>query len=699
MSKRNRFFCVLLILSLFSQVFCNSKKSVKQIFDEAVEYQQDDNWYAAAQNYLEVVNINPAFSEAWFNLANCSYKLEEFDLALNYLQNAEKYEKNNPKVQNLKGLILLALGEKQLAFEVFNQVLKKYPNDIDAHFGIAEIELYNGKFTGAELEYIEALKRQPMNRKALLSLALVCAETERFTQAEKYLRQALQYYSGEPEVHYLASIINIMKGDLKNAEMQIRIAIEIKSDFEKAYELLSQILYMQERYNDVIDISDYLIGRNRNNSNAWYVKGIAQNKLGLKEESVNTWITGLSLNPQDEIMRFVTELEIRDYLPLDDYRREKLASFHLENARQYESRYDNSGSVYEYQRTLLLDPINAKARFSYANMLELNGMYELYLEQLKFIQENTPQKITKPIADKIEAYQSLLNNTLSQKWKVDSFYLDKVRWNIAIFYTDDTNSFAHADSNRIAALAASDVFSGVAITSVKSQVTPISSYSEAFRNARNNGYDYFVILSLSESDEDITLKTKMYSGRTGTEVFNENFYSTGNNKFSTVLRRFRNSVLEKLTVKGKILDRNGKLLLVDLGKSENVVKDSEFKILKKGSVKTADSGVGLIYKDSDVLGSLVITNAGEEISEAELTKHGFYDRVNINDEIILVSSPESKVQNEANGNVIDTVPQADEKGKAIVSNDVAPTEGEKLVLEIRNAVEQPSIIQLLRNIY
>ncbi len=699
MSKRNRFFCVLLILSLSSQVFCNSKKSVKQIFDEAVEYQQDDNWYAAAQNYLEVVNINPAFSEAWFNLANCSYKLEEFDLALNYLQNAEKYEKNNPKVQNLKGLILLALGEKQSAFEVFNQVLQKYPNDIDAHFGIAEIELYNGKFTGAELEYIEALKRQPMNRKALLSLALVCAETERFTQAEKYLRQALQYYSGEPEVHYLASIINIMKGDLKNAEMQIRIAIEIKSDFEKAYELLSQILYMQERYNDVIDISDYLIGRNRNNSNAWYVKGIAQNKLGLKEESVNTWITGLSLNPQDEIMRFVTELEIRDYLPLDDYRREKLASFHLENARQYESRYDNSGSVYEYQRTLLLDPINAKARFSYANMLELNGMYELYLEQLKFIQENTPQKITKSIADKIEAYQSLLNNTLSQKWKVDSFYLDKARWNIAIFYTDDTNSFAHADSNRIAALAASDVFSGVAITSVKSQVTPISSYSEAFRNARNNGYDYFVILSLSESDEDITLKTKMYSGRTGTEVFNENFYSTGNNKFSTVLRRFRNSVLEKLTVKGKILDRNGKLLLVDLGKSENVVKDSEFKILKKGSVKTADSGVGLIYKDSDVLGSLVITNAGEEISEAELTKHGFYDRVNINDEIVLVSSPESKVQNEANGNVIDTVPQADEKGKAIVSNDVAPTEGEKLVLEIRNAVEQPSIIQLLRNIY
>ena len=85
-------------------------------------------------------------------------------------------------------MILLALGEKDKALEVFNQVLAVYPNDIDAHFGIAEIELYNGKFTGAELEYIEALKRQTTNRKALLSLALVCAETGRFTQSDKYLR-------------------------------------------------------------------------------------------------------------------------------------------------------------------------------------------------------------------------------------------------------------------------------------------------------------------------------------------------------------------------------------------------------------------------------------------------------------------------------------------------------------------------------
>lgn len=696
MNNLKKGLCLLIISILFNAVFSQSRNSVVGIFNKGIEYMDSENWYSASQNFLEVVNINPAFSDAWFNLAKCSYKLEEFDLAYSYLLQAEKYEETNSKIQNLKGLIMLALGEKEEARSTFTQILKKYPNDVDAHFGLAEIELFDGKFTGAELQYTEALKRQSTNRKALLSLALVCAQTKRFTQSDKYMRQAMEYYSGEPEVHYISSVIEILKGNLESAELQARISVEINGSFEKAYELLSQILYMQERYNDVIDISDFLISHNRNNHIAWYLKGIAQNKLGNTEDAIETWATGLSVNPQDEIMRSIMEMEIRELLPLEDYRRTEMAKFHLETAKQYESRYDNAGSVYEYQRTLLLDPMNTDARFAYASILELNGMYELYLEQLNFITNNTPEKVTVAVSDKKEAYESLLEKTVAKKWKVDPFYLDKTRWNIAVFYTDSTDSFVHADSNRIAALAASDIFSGVAITSVKTQVTPVSGYSEAFRNARTNNYDYFTIVSLSEGNDDVTLKSTLYSARTGAEISKDTFYSTGNNRLSTVMRRFRNSILEKLTVKGKILQRNGKVVLVDLGKAENVVKGAEFKIIKKGSLKTADSGLGLYYKDSDVAGMLVITEPGEEVSEAEITKHGFYDKINIDDEIVLVAVPED---DNSSSDVIDTVPKADEKGKPVVTSEVKNSEGETLVDEIKKAVEQPSIIQLLRNIY
>lgn len=677
---------------------------VLERYNQGLQAQANESFYEASQYYLEVTAQNPAFTDAWYKLAECSYKLGEFDLALQYLENAEKYEKNNLAIQNLKGMVYVSLGRIDDGRSIFNDILKKYPNDIDAHFGLAEIELYEGRFSGAQNQYMEALKRQNTNRKALLSLALVNAERGQTESAENYLRQALSYYSGESEVHYLASIIYSMKGDYVTAEKQARIAVEVNSDYDKAYDMLSTVLYKQGRYKEVIDISDYLISRNRKNTNAWFIKGVSQTKLGNIAAAIETWTAGLSVNPQDEIMRSALENEVRNTLSLEDSRRASYAKYHVDNAKQYASRYDGSGAVYEYQRALLLDPMNYEARAAYADILEINGMHELYLEQLKFIKEYNSQelnssggkKLLTELNDKIEAFDYLLSDTLGKKWNVEPFYLDKTRWNIAVFYEENNSSFIHADTNRLVANAAADIFSGVAITSVKTQVTPVSGYGEAFRNSRSGGFDYFIILSLSEGENDMTLSSTMYSGRTGLEISKNSFYCTGNNRFSTVLRRFRNSVLEKLTVRGKILARNGKTVLVDLGKAENIVKDAQLKIIKKGQIRTADSGVGLYYRDADVLGTIVITTAGEEISEGSIENHGFYDKINVDDEIVLVSLPAQKANNDANGNAVDNVPAADEKGNAVVKNEV---KGEELVDEIRNAVERPSILDLLRNIY
>lgn len=663
------------------------------LYQKAVNLQDEKEWYDASQYFLEVVNINPAYSDAWYNLAQCSYMLGEFDLALQYLENAEKYEKNKPEIQNLKGMILLALGENNKAKVIFHDVLKAYPNDIDAHFGLAEIELYEGKITGAEKQYREALKRQYTNRRALLSLALVCAETDRFDESEIYLHQAMQYYSGEPEVHYLAAVIYLMEDNLADAEKHARIAVEIKNSYSDAYELLATILYSQDRYDEVIDICDYLISQERSNGSAWYLKGISQDKLGLHDDAIETLSVGVSIQPQDEIMRMMLELSARENLPLSDPRRAKWAQYHINTAKQYDSRYDKAGSLYEYQRALLIDPKNETARLAYAKILQINGMHEQYYNQLKFIESNRDGKLPAALSDTIEAYESLLEDTIAKKWNVDPFYLDKIRWNIAIFYEDETSSFEHADSNRLTALAAADVFSGIAITSVKTQVTPVAGFGEAFKKSRENNYDYFIIIDFSEGEEDLTLTSTMYSGRTGSEISKDRYYATGNNRFSTALRRFRNGVLDKLTVRGKILDRNGKTVLIDLGRTENVVKDSVFNIVKKGRVKPSDSEVGLYYKENDIVGTLSVTAAGEEVSEAVITKHGFYDQVNIGDEVVLVSVPEEKTTAET---PVDNVPNSTDEGNHIVDAEV---KGDEFIEEIKRSIEQPAIIDLLRSIY
>jgi len=676
----------------------SSAKSAVALYEEGIACQNEENYWTASQNFLEAVRANPNYTDAWFSLSQCSYYLGEYDLALQYLANAEKIEKNNSRIQNLKGMIYLETGDMETARTIFQNVLKSFPNDVEAHFGLAELELYNGKFSGAEAQYEESLARQNNNKKALLSLALLYAGNGNYTKAQNYVRRAMNYYSGDANVHYLSSVIYCMEGDLSEAEKQARIAVEINGNYTSAYELLASILYYRGEYQSSIDLCDYLISHDRNAGKTWYLKGLNQKKLGDTLSAIKTWDKGLSVSPNDELMRMALELDVRESLSLEDSRRKTWAEYHLNTADQAYERYDGTTASYEYQRTLMIDPTNSRARLSYAKMLELNGMHETYLDQLKFVQENSDfttslsKKEQKELVDTVEAYDSILTDTLAKEWNIDTFFLDKIRWNIGIYYTDTSMSFGHADENRLTAMAASDIFSGVAFTSVRTESTPVSGYGEAFRKARESGFDYFVILSLNEAEEDMTLSAAMYSARTGTETKNMHFYATGNGQYSIVLRRLRESILSSLPVRGKIITRKTKTVVIDLGKSEHMVEGAVFDIVKKGKILTADTGTGVYYKTDDVLGQVRITKAGEEISEGVIENKGFYDRINENDEIVLVSLP--KADNE---DAVDTAPTADAKGNAVIEQSVG-TNNKTFVEEIRKAVEKPAILELIKSI-
>lgn len=712
---KNKNLKIKIVAAVLSFAFCSAgvpslfaaeKLTARQYFDKGLEAENLEEYHTATQNFLEAVRVNPSYTDAWFHLSQVSFYLGEPDLALQYLENAEKTEKDTSRINNLKGMIFLSLGRHDEANEIFNSILKKYPNDVNAHFGLAELQLYDGRFSGAKKEYDEALKRQGDNKKALLSIALLYAYTRDFTESQNYLRRALNYYSHDPSVHYLASVIYCMKGDLTAAENQVRIAVELNGNYAEAYHLLAQILYYEERYNDVIDLCDFQIAKDRSDSISWYLKGLAQNKNGEILSSIQTWSTGLNVNPQDEIMRMMMEITVRDNVSLEDSRRASWAKYHVNIANQNSERYDGVGASYEYQRALRIDPMNREARLAYANMLELNGMHELYLEQLKFVQdfsaaneiENAKTEIAQKsrdevfLNDTIEAYSSLLQDTLAKKWNVQPFYLDKIRWNIAIFYEERAMNFIHADADKLTALAASDIFSGVAQTSVKTQSTPISGYGDAFKNARTNGFDYFVILSLDEGSDDMTLNATMYSARTGTETEKMTFYATGNNRYATVLRRFRAAVLENLPVRGKIIQRKAKTCLIDLGKSEHIENGAEFQIIRKGKITTADTGTGLFYKEDDILGTLTVTVCGEEVSECSIKAKGFYDRINDGDEVVLISLPETKTDD-----AIDTAPVSDAKGNVVVNQKVE--NNNPLSNEIKKAVATPQILELIQNIY
>lgn len=699
-----RVFLSVVLFTFASLAFSESLSALK-LFERGVQKQNIEDYYGASEDFQQALQANKSYGDAWFHLSQVTYAIGDYTLALSYLEEADKYAKNRTDIQNLKGMILIALGRLDDARKVFTEILKKYPNDIDSRFGLAELDLFTGSFIGAKNQYEDALKRQGNNRKALLSLALISSELGNQDTARKYIEQALRYHSGESEVHYLAAYLEAKRGNFGEAEKRTRAAVQINPEYTKAYVLLCSILYAQKKYDDVIDMCDYLISKKRNTTEAWYLKGLAQNRKGDWKSCVETWNMALSINPYDEVMRSGLELIIMKKLPVEDERRVTWADFHVQKAREYTKSYFGEKARYEYQRALKINPFDDAARSEFAQLLGNTGLNENYLNQLKFIKQNQEKlsdesdetaKLSseqKKVNDTIEAYESLMKYSLAAKWNVDPFYLDKTRWHIGLYYTKSPVQLLHCDAEEIAAGMCADIFSGIASTSVALENRAVSGYGEAYRLARKNNLDYFVILNIDEIEREITLGATVYSARTGTETTKFSSFRTGNDKFSSVLRAFRRDLLAMLPVRGKILQRSVNDILVDLGTVEGMKKDVVLDVIKAGKITTSDKGLGVTYEEKNHLGTIKINRSGEEISQGTLEQNGFYDRVNVGDEVLVKFRPDEKTEEDAQ--IADNSPAAGENGKRILPED---EKQKKLDAREMGLVKTPAIIELIRGL-
>lgn len=594
--------------------------------------QYRDDWYTATELYQEALILNPAYGDAWFGLAECAYELDQYDLAVTYSDRAATYIKNRTDIPNLKGFAFIGLGRLDEARQVFLQVLALYPNDIEARFGLAQLDIFDGRFSGAELYYLDALKRETQNKKALLSLALIADELGEVEKARSYIEQALRSHSGRADVHYFAAYLAAKDNNIVDAEMHVRTAIRLNGDYDEAYKLLANILFADERYSETIDICDYRIYQNRNTPSAWYIKGLANEMLGRTEQAFSAWEVGLGINPQDEIMRAAFELLIFEETDIEDDRRPQWAEYHLEKAKIAQRKYLSKEALYEYQRTLRIDPLNVKARLALADILLQEGYAESYLSQLQFLQAK--DLATENIDDLVESYSSILSNTLPLQWGVDPFYLDKTRWTIALSYPEEVLSLHHQQALSITAGMLADIFNSSQTILAVASPTAVSGYAQAFRNAREQGYDFFALLDISEGDRDITVVLDLYLSQTGNKVASWKIYRTGNDRFSAVLQKLRDDITNVLPQKGRIIERRGSNILIDMGRKDGAVIDQVFTIYEKNSVQLADSSMGLKYDTTKALGTVTLTAVGEDISQGTFSQTGFYDLVNIGDEVL-----------------------------------------------------------------
>ena len=68
--KSNKSFCSFFLISLFLIIPCNAKSnfSAIELFEKGVKEQNNENWYMASQYFMETVQANPVYFQAWYEV-------------------------------------------------------------------------------------------------------------------------------------------------------------------------------------------------------------------------------------------------------------------------------------------------------------------------------------------------------------------------------------------------------------------------------------------------------------------------------------------------------------------------------------------------------------------------------------------------------------------------------------------------------
>lgn len=628
----------------------------RSLYNSGLALMATGETYRAVDAFTEAVAINPAYGDAWAMLARCQYELGEYERAVSFIQESYKFGPRTPSLVTLEAFGAIGLGKLAEARTLFDEALARRPNDRDARFGLALLDLSTGRPVDAKARLAASLKTAPGDPRALLSLALISKAEGRVEETAAYLAEALRWTSGDADASYAAAVLFAEQGDAVEAARLARAAVDSEPAHAGARGLLASLYYESSVFDEARRVIEGSIGYDRSDPQAWFLLGLVETADGNRTEAEYAFSTLVGLRPDDELARVALENLVMDMSGFEDPSRAALAAWRFSRAADFERRLLYEKAAAEYRRGLAVDPYANKGRRRYAELLRGAKLPTSYLSELRFLADLG--KSDRALADAMEIYDSLLQGSVSRDWNPGGIATASRPYRIAVFSAGPGGTPYHAGSDLVVARYLRDALAlepGIA----PERATPrVPRFADAYRLARESGADYFVLVRVAESERDVVVTAELRAARTGALAARFEAPRSGNDRVSLAVSRLVQGIKQKLELRGTLLERRGDLALVDLGRVDGVKVGDAFLVVKSGAVAIKPDASSLVWNDADVVARIVVERLDDELSEGRLQRVGFFDRVNPRDTVIREPAKAEAAAADAKGKppVVEAVP-------------------------------------------
>ena len=299
----------------------------------------------------------------------------------------------------------------------------------------------------------------------------------------------------------------------------------------------------------------------------------------------------------------------------------------MKKSYQYERAFE------EYRIGRLLSPLDLKGWWDYATIQKSLGFTNRYRDEMEALKrEGYQDPGYLRVMELLESSEdlSLLNN-----WK-GPLVRGSHPVSISLYFNKEDSQLIHSGMEKA-------LMSSIANHLVKNSHYEITSMAtikdaaDAYRKSHASESDYYILLSVSETERTIGLNCSIYLSRTGSLVHQFHILRSGNKRVGDILVKSAENILLRLPVKGTLMGIDDNRVIINLGLSDSLEKEQEFILLRQHSQRWTDFAPYLEYSSDDLLGTIVVTDLQENYSLGTLKRNSPFDLVNAGDELFMLT--------------------------------------------------------------
>ena len=198
-----------------AQIFKSNPEKAKQLYQQA------------ADDYKELLKINPKSSDLWLRMGVIQRQLGQFDQALGSFEQASKVDPRNINALLNQALLQEALGKKGEAANIYNRILGLDPDNALALNNVAFMEAEKGTNLDQAMTFAErAKKRVPNSPDISDTLGYVYLQKNLNSEALRIFRQIVQEDPKNPTFHFHLAMALLKQGDKQGAKDEAQKALQ-----------------------------------------------------------------------------------------------------------------------------------------------------------------------------------------------------------------------------------------------------------------------------------------------------------------------------------------------------------------------------------------------------------------------------------------------------------------------------------------